>query len=38
MMHGFKEGELPAGKSCTIITYRKQAIFIAQSENKNFKK
>ena len=37
-MHEFKEGELPAGKSGTIVTYRKQAIAIAQSENKNFKK
>ena len=37
-MHVFKEGELPAGKSGTILTNRKQAIAIAYSENKNIKK
>ena len=32
----FKNGELPAGKSGTIVTYRKQAIAIAQREAKEF--
>ena len=31
-MHEFKEGELPAGKSDTIVIYRKQAIAITMSE------
>ena len=37
-IHEFKERELHAGKSDTIVTYRKQAIAIAHSETKNFKK
>ena len=37
-MHEFKNGELHAGKSGTIVTYRKQAIAIAQSKAKNLKK
>ena len=32
VMHEFKEGELHAGKSDTIVTNRKQAIAIALSE------
>ena len=35
VMHEFKEGELHAGKSSTIVTNRKQAIAIALSEAKN---
>ena len=35
VMHEFKEGELHAGKSDTIVTNRKQAIAIALSEAKN---
>ena len=31
----FKEGELHAGRSDTIVTYRKQAIAIGLSEAKN---
>ena len=38
VIHQFKEGELPGEKSGTIVTSRKQAIAIAQSEAKNFKK
>lgn len=38
VMHEFKEGELHAGKSNTIVTNRKQAIAIALSEAKNLKK
>ena len=34
----FKEGALHIRKSDTIVTYRKQAIAIAHSETKNFKK
>ena len=34
----FKEGELHAGRSDTILTSRKQAIAITQSEAKNLKK
>ena len=37
-MHEFKEGELHAGNSDTIVTYRKQAIAIALSETENLKK
>ena len=37
-MHEFKEGELRAGKSGTIVTYLKQTIAIAQSLAKKFKK
>ena len=37
-MHEFKEGQLHAGKSGTIVTYRKQAIAIAESKAKNLKK
>ena len=36
MIHEFKEGELPAGKSGTIVTYLKPAIAIEQSEAKKF--
>lgn len=32
VMHEFKEGELHAGKTDTIVTNRKQAIAIALSE------
>lgn len=32
VMHEFKEGELHAGQSDTIVTNRKQAIAIALSE------
>ncbi len=32
VMHEFKEGELHAGKTNTIVTNRKQAIAIALSE------
>ena len=35
-MHEFREGKLPAAKSGRIVTYRKQAIAIAQSEAKKF--
>ena len=38
VLHEFKEGELHAGKSDTIVTNRKQAIAIALSEAKNIKK
>ena len=38
VMHEFKEEELHAGKSNTIVTNRKQAIAIALSEAKNLKK
>ena len=34
-MHEFKGRDLPAGKSDTIVTYRKQATAIALSEAKN---
>ena len=37
-MHEFKNGELHAGKSDTIVTYRKQAFAIAERETKIFKK
>ena len=36
-MHEFKEGQLHAGKSDTILTNRKQAVAIALSEAKNLK-
>ena len=36
-MHGFKRRELPAGKSATSVTYRKQAIAFKQSEVKILK-
>ena len=36
-IHEFKERELHAGKSDTIVTYRKQAIAIAHSETKILK-
>ena len=35
VMHEFKKGKLPAGKSDTIVTYLKQAIAVALSEAKN---
>ena len=38
MIHEFREVELPDEKSGTIITCRKQAIAIAQSEAKKFLK
>jgi hypothetical protein len=37
-MHEFLKGELHVGKSDTIVTYRKQAIAIVQSEARNLKK
>ncbi len=38
VMHEFKEGELHAGKSDTIVTNPKQAIAIALSEAEGLKK
>lgn len=38
VMHEFKEGELHAGQSDTIVTNRKQAIAIALSEADKLKK
>jgi hypothetical protein len=38
VMHEFKEGELHAGTSETIVTNRKQAIAIALSEADKLKK
>jgi len=38
LMHEFKEGELHAGKTDTIVTNPKQAIAIALSEAEGLKK
>ena len=35
-MHEFRGGKLTAAKSGRTVTYRKQAIAIAQSESKEF--